>query len=682
MTKKRPIKYKKERMALSDILPYELPLTFSNRYLYDFLIKNKVEYKNKNFFWLHKDHFTDLYILILLGFPVNTETKIFKNQNIEYTTLKNNAPYMVTIPLTYFISHKENQYRELSIIHPKNQIQAINFYERFKDLIIYFSGISKFSLRAPKSIATCTYYNDKSKLQTFIDKETIIEERSKEYKNLRSFFSYEKYSNIFKFYESKDFHRCEKLYNKMVKLDVSKCFDSIYTHSIAWAILTKQSVKEKLRKLEGSFADEFDKLMQQMNYNETNGIIIGPEISRIFAELILQAIDNNLFGNLKKQDIYFKSDYEIFRYVDDYFIFFNHDTIYDEILKNLQICLKQFKLHLNTAKSSLYEKPIITNISIAKKQISGLISDKIKYNITNKESEDDDDTVKIGKIYIRYSPLITDFKTILKINDVKYKDIINYSLSIVERKCREIIKDYLSIEHNTRTDKELINAFLAILEFSFFIYSVTPRVNSTIKLIRILFQIILFLKNNKIGIEFEHIVYKMAFDNIDFILRKNITQEYIQIETLYLLTLLPEFGHEYWLDLDHLAKYFSAKKENNEYKFDIDLNYLSISVILFYMKDKKRYAKLKKSILKLVKKKFQNNKHQLHQDTELTLMFFDIISCPYVADEHKFELMDLFAIDTPDQQNAFIKIQKNLFTKWSNFDFAKELDSKKSLNVY
>ena len=41
--------------------------------------------------------------------------------------------------------------------------------------------------------------------------------------------------------------------------------------------------------------------MQNLNYGETNGIVIGPEFSRIFAELILQEIDKsvkNILENL------------------------------------------------------------------------------------------------------------------------------------------------------------------------------------------------------------------------------------------------------------------------------------------------------------------------------------------------------------------------------------------------
>ena len=41
--KKKHIKYPKERAILSDVLPYELPITFSNRYLYKFLVENEIE---------------------------------------------------------------------------------------------------------------------------------------------------------------------------------------------------------------------------------------------------------------------------------------------------------------------------------------------------------------------------------------------------------------------------------------------------------------------------------------------------------------------------------------------------------------------------------------------------------------------------------------------------------------
>lgn len=40
--KKIRLRYKKERVVFSDVLPYELPLIFSNRYFYKFLVSNGI----------------------------------------------------------------------------------------------------------------------------------------------------------------------------------------------------------------------------------------------------------------------------------------------------------------------------------------------------------------------------------------------------------------------------------------------------------------------------------------------------------------------------------------------------------------------------------------------------------------------------------------------------------------
>jgi hypothetical protein len=42
------IGYKKERVVLSDILPYEVPPFFSNRHFYNFLVKNKIVINEDN----------------------------------------------------------------------------------------------------------------------------------------------------------------------------------------------------------------------------------------------------------------------------------------------------------------------------------------------------------------------------------------------------------------------------------------------------------------------------------------------------------------------------------------------------------------------------------------------------------------------------------------------------------
>ena len=67
--------------------------------------------------------------------------------------------------------------------------------------------------------------------------------------------------------------------------------------------------------------DAFDEMMQSLNARETNGIVIGPEFSRIFAEIILQNIDEKVENELRRRKINNKVNYECYRYVDDYFLF-------------------------------------------------------------------------------------------------------------------------------------------------------------------------------------------------------------------------------------------------------------------------------------------------------------------------------------------------------------------------
>jgi len=114
------------------------------------------------------------------------------------------------IPFIYRITHKEKDYRELVIPHPKSQIELVKFYEEYKELILYYSKESKFSIRKPFSIAKFIFNNDKLNKQNIGDNDDFVESGSKEYENLKTFFTYKKYSNIYKFYEDYHYHRSEK----------------------------------------------------------------------------------------------------------------------------------------------------------------------------------------------------------------------------------------------------------------------------------------------------------------------------------------------------------------------------------------------------------------------------------------------------------------------------------------
>ena len=700
--KKTDLRYTKERAILSDVLPYELPLTFSNRHFYEFLRMNKVEYRGKSFYWGKKDPALDIIICLLCGVSKSARI-ITTNRNAfgrayEENTFQNAGTNFVSIPFGYKIRHKDNEFRELTVCHPRNQIQLIDFYHRYKELILFYCGLSPFSIRRPTRVSRFVFHRDGRHFTRLSSEPLGVEESDKEYENLRSFFVYEDYSHIFKFYESPAFHNYEKKYNNLLKLDVTKCFDSIYTHSLSWALYGKETVKEQIPSLGETFADSFDKLMQAINYQESNGIVIGPEFSRIFAELILQSVDRAVCSALQPKSIgnaksgcRHKHDYQICRYVDDYFVFYNEDWVKDRIVQTLQLKLSEHKLYLNKSKAVIFEKPIITNISMAKQRIAALFDEKLKYVLENFVQFSDAPkpgtsvaTTRKVSIRLNSTTLITQFKTIIKDAAVDYKDTLNYSLAIVERKTAKILEDYRKLVDAEKSDKDLCQAVVAICEFIFFIYSVSPRVHTTIRLCRILVRVTSFLREKGTNKDLKHAVLKVLFDNICQILDKFRNPKHTPVETLYLLIALTELGKDYWLESSKLCEYFSIDLAGQSVPGGSNphLNYISLVVLLFYIKDKQRHDEVRNALEETIKDRFESRKATLLKDTELTLLLLDCIACPFLKPSIKAHILTRYGITDPYEQHAVMLKRRFWFTKWVGFNFSKELDAKQSLEVY
>ncbi|WP_026769407.1 antiviral reverse transcriptase Drt3b [Asinibacterium sp. OR53] len=714
--KKIPINYSKERVILSDVLPFEIPITYSNRHFYNFLVKNKIKVAVspdgcKKIVWPKEDLFIEEILKLLLGFK---EEKVILNNEIKISDITD----LKKIPFSFKISHKESDFRDLTIIHPKNQLDIIDFYEKYRDTILYYSNISRFSIRKPNKVAKYIYQKPKKLKKEFgreIDEKNDAFSKTS-YKNLKHYFHIKEYSNIHRFYESYQYHQCEKKYNKLFKFDISKCFDSIYTHSIAWALLNKEIVKDTFPDVHSTFAGLFDKLMQNLNYGETNGIIIGSEFSRIFAELILQQIDDAVYKELRKEGKVHKKDYEVFRYVDDYFVFYNEETTKESIHSLFKLELRKYKLHLNDSKSKLYDKPIITELSIAKQKISDLLNKDLTFKVNEQdktvevdkmveeESSIDNDIEESKeakyKIYVSSNKLITRFKTIIKETKVEYKDILNYVLASIDKKVEKLISTYDESEKNIKKEKTYTEAFLQILDVAFFLYSASPRVNSTIKLCVIIDRITSFInRNNKdksdtFSFDNKHKVFKKISDEVSQVLNKNKSSEHIQVETLYLLVALRELGREYRLDIRALCKYFNIEINNaDEKKFEIrPLNYFSITVLFFYIKDADRYKHLRYALMKHVTSLFKvEGRDNIRKKAELVFLLMDMLTCPYLDDQtktdkeikyrYKKKLLSLSGVDST-KHIGIIEKEKFWFTKWTDFKFGHELEAKRSQEVY
>lgn len=690
MSKRRvSLTHRKQRPILTDMLPFEVPPTFSNRGYYRFLRDNCIEIENGHLRWVCETDALDRTMRLLFGIKANA--KIVKQVVTEWGKEKTRRTVpigkceMATIPFNFRVAHNLDG-RTLSVVHPRNQVAVASFYATHSALIIYHTSVSEFSIRHPVSVSRYAYFNDKLHEER-LDAVAGLEEEDREYEQLGSYFVYRKYRNIHRFFESYKYHRSEKKYDAMVQIDISKCFDSIYTHSLPWAVLGKDQTKFSLEASKGTFGGRFDALMQNLNHKETNGIVIGPEFSRIFAEIILQSVDAELIKQLAAvANLIHKVDYEIFRYVDDFFVFYNEASTQLKIFETLQEILKAKKLSINTAKIKHYQKPIITEITIAKERISTLLNDEID-PVCEEDLLPDPAEPPRQKLVcsLNANRLITRYKSVIKEAGVTYGDLLNYTFAIIENKIEKLFNAYIASDKTDRDRKRLVNALLSIMEFAFFAYSASPKVNHTVRICRMIATAVDFLNAQELPYEQKHLLFKYVHDNVLQQLEKNTMSVHREVESLYLLISLSHIGREYWLPVSVLLRHFLIKEEpetGNYVRPTGFMNHFSITILLSYIKDKVRYAKLKAFVEAQIVAKLEYMKAHCPNDAETLIMLLDYIVCPYISSTTKDAIGHVFGLDAAGLASVQATNDR-WFTAWGEkFDLGKELDAKRGREVY
>lgn len=727
--KKIRLRYKKERVLLSDILPYELPFIFSNRNFYRFLVQNGIHYdwKSQTLYW--KRDMAESAKSVLAFLIGEAEDKLSATGSIR-VSLKDKS----TIPFVYQILHKPTKTRELTIIHPLYQIMMSGFYQHHKSAILYYCSLSNFSIRRPYKVATYFFYRDKLHSTLIGRKSDKLELYFKEYENLRSFFSYKEYSNIYKFYEDYSYQRAEKQFAHLLKFDIQGCFDSIYTHSIAWAANGgRETYKATFNGSDAGFSSDWDTLMQKMNYNETHGIVIGPEFSRLFAECILQHIDCDVELKLKESGWHHGEHYRCFRYVDDYFFFFNDEKCKDEALRVFADSLHEFKLTISSEKTIEYERPFITPITRAKIRINELIDDLIVFytesseaKISPKRLEEEKDTADnteieesitddkidnalIAKSYLHFNSRLFNqkIKAVIVECDVAMKDIINYTLARVAIKMESAVKkfdcDYkvltVALKGTSSTAKskeikkwlnrreEMMTQFLiSLMESVFFLYSSNPRVNTTLKVMDILNRIRIHVDNDylyrgheypKYRRETREVVFSKMVQEISSILNHWSLDSHTSLETLYLLIVVKQLRRKYRIPMERLKLFLKAQEES--------FNPIRVLILLYYMGNEKQFSEAKEALAKCILKRYADAAQwEIEKSAELRIFTLDFLSCPYLSFDIKKKICAAMRMDERQQKriSQYFSVHRHLFTKWTGIDVTKELSAKISQEVY
>lgn len=133
----------------------------------------------------------------------------------------------------------------------------------------------------------------------------------------------------------------------IVNADISKCFPSIYTHSLTWALAGKETAKQQRN---GNWYNDLDSYTQNTKDGETHGLLIGPHTSNILSEIILCAIDYTLV----------EKGWKYIRNIDDYTCYVETKEEAQQFLVDLQAELRKYNLSLNHKKTFINELPMAT----------------------------------------------------------------------------------------------------------------------------------------------------------------------------------------------------------------------------------------------------------------------------------------------------------------------------------
>lgn len=128
-----------------------------------------------------------------------------------------------------------------------------------------------------------------------------------------------------------------------VTADISNCFPSIYSHAIDWATRGKAVAKKKRN--DKSWQALLDTYVRNCHDQETKGLVIGPAMSNLLSELILQRVDQTLDA----------SGHQFFRFVDDYTAYTHDRESAEGFIIELQRALAEFRLDLNRRKTRIVD---------------------------------------------------------------------------------------------------------------------------------------------------------------------------------------------------------------------------------------------------------------------------------------------------------------------------------------
>lgn len=191
--------------------------------------------------------------------------------------------------------------------------------------------------------------------------------------------------------------------------DISNCFPSIYTHSIAWALVGKTYAKTHRSPIE--WFNQLDFYTRNVKFGETNGILIGPHASNLISEIILVAVDFELVTQ----------GFKYVRNIDDYTCYAKSYEDAEKFVLALSEELKKYELILNHKKCTI--------IPLPKADVKNWVTKLNHFNFSNSYFVDGIEGIRVKEL-----KGFLDFSIELMLAEGSDSAIINYMIQILSEK--------------------------------------------------------------------------------------------------------------------------------------------------------------------------------------------------------------------------------------------------------
>ena len=609
-------------IIITDLMPVEVPKIFTVKYYYDYLYDNKK---------------------VLLD--IIKDIKLTKDKNNEYIFKTG----WHASALKFNIIKPNNDFRTLSIMNPLSMIEIYIFISIYNKEVVNCLTNPVFSIRYHCKNNDLYYKKARNGVVQYecLDNRNSLEASG-------TFFSIKPFNRITEFYLSDKWFELNNKFGYYCKTDYKACFDSIYTHVFNWLITDGVVDARKFRN--NHLYSVIDRLLQNINSSITNGILVGPEFSRMIAEILLQNIDSQVYEELVKSNYIKGVDYEICRYVDDIFIFTNSQELIDYIISLFKNKSSKYQLRLNELK---YDKGILPHIwnewiDDSRKFVEQF-NKRIFYSY-NELTENSDYIIKaknLEKINI-ISNIKQQFINMITTHYSERQKIVSYVMKAISNQV--IRTDKKDLFNKNVTDKGVSRFYDLVFNF----YSFAPTFSNTDKLTSIVYMI-----EKDIGTVRNKRALEEITNKYDYIIINNNLEDIVDFILLiasYKIELNNNIEKDIWKKLE---------RKNNPLLF---------SVFLIYSTYNSQYCdkvsnKIGNKILQNIDKIKKDASFLLYKEVWWIFIFYD---CKYINSDIRFKLKKII-IDLENKINND-KLTSSDKCKKLVLNFFSQSDSYKFIN--